>query len=248
MVTFARDADSSFWDGFARDYWEQRPVAMRFEPGPAPLSVPDVFQALTNMPHLGPSDRFWLARSANPQRRADFAMVDLELMGPNAKDRDMDGFFARMATVQFGINVHALGLGRRPFAVLAGEFADRLSHVPGAPQPHSWRADTFVGNYAATPFGIHRDAASVFSFVLQGQRTYCFWPMEAIEPTSPDLHLPDREVLERHLGTAERFTAGPGDLIYWPSNRWHVILSDGQPFVAAQVSAYFDPEDVGQAG
>jgi 50S ribosomal protein L16 3-hydroxylase len=108
-------------------------------------------------------------------------------------------------------------------------------------------ADTFFGNYRATPFGIHRDPASVFSFVLQGRRTYCFWPMSHFASDDPDLYRTDPEVLARHLDHAERFEAGPGDLIYWPSNRWHVILADGHPFVAAQVSAYFRPEDVGQA-
>ncbi len=83
--------------------------------------------------------------------------------------------------------------------------------------------------------------------MLQGQRTYCFWPMATFAPDDPGLWRPDSQEIRRRMPTAEIFQAGPGDLVYWPSNRWHVVLSDGEPFVAAQVSAYFLAEDVGQA-
>jgi hypothetical protein len=103
-----------------------------------------------------------------------------------------------------------------------------------------------LGTYRATPFGIHRDPAGVFSFTLKGQRTYFTWPAETFEPDHPDLLSPDPDVIARHLDKAERFDVSPGQVFYWPSNRWHLVASQGDPFVVAQVSAYFAPADVGQ--
>jgi hypothetical protein len=38
----------------------------------------------------------------------------------------------------------------------------------------------------------------------------------------------------------------PEKLFYWPSNRWHVVVSDQRLFVVVQLSAYFDPAEVDQ--
>lgn len=246
MLTFGPDSGRDFWDAIRADVWQQRPAAMRFEQGIAPLTLDDVFEAVTHMPARGGSDRFWVARGADPVQPSDFARLDLDLMGPQPSDGGFYGFFNRMSGHAFGINIHALGSAVPAFGQLVGAFAQQLTDVPGAARAQLWLADTYFGSYRATPFGIHRDPAGVFSFVLQGNRTYCFWPMATFEPGHPDLLKPDAAVLARHMDTAEVFHAGPGDLVYWPSNRWHVVLSDGQPFVAAQVSAYFRPGDVGQ--
>lgn len=246
MLTFQPDSDQTFWDAIRDDLWEQHPAALRFRQGTPPLTLDDVFEAVTRAPFGRRNGRFWVARDDAPALPSDFAQPNLDLLGPQVLDGDFAGFFARMADYSFGINIHALGAAVPEFRALVETFARQLSEVPGAATAQSWLADTFFGNYRATPFGIHRDPAGVFSFLLQGSRTYAFWPPGAFATDHPDLLRPDAAVLARHLGTAEVFHAEPGDLIYWPSNRWHVMLSDGRPFVAAQVSAYFKPEDVGQ--
>lgn len=246
VLTFSRDRDADFWKDFIATYWEREPVLMRADDPAPPLTCADVFDAVTHMPTRGGSDRFWLARSPNPTSIADFARLDLDLMGPQPSDGDFEGFFARMTNHSFGINIHALGRAVPSFAALTSDVAKALSGAPG-PVPTMWQSDTFFGNYRATPFGIHRDAAGVFSFTLMGHRTYYTWPAETFEPDDPDLRTLDPDVMARRLPEAERFDVGPGSLVYWPSNRWHLVASPGQPFVVAQVSAYFAPEDVGQA-
>lgn len=228
-----------------REYWERRPVSARFRPRP-PSTLDSVFNAAASMPERGGSDRFWMARGDAPKTRGDFAYIDLDLMGPHASDGGFDGFFARLADRPFGINIHRLGLADSSFLRFAKPFARELTDVPGAATANRWVVDTFFGTYPATPFGIHRDPASVFSFVLRGRRRYCFWQMDAFEPDDAALQKPDMDVINATLPRAEVFEAGPGDMVYWPSNRWHVMLSDGSPFVAAQVSAYFNRDDVGQ--
>lgn len=246
MLSFPADTDSTLWRDFANKHWEKSPVLMTSTGGQPGLSLATLFNAVTHMSSRGRSDRFWLARGDEPRSRADFAMLDLDLMGPQPSDGDFNGFFKRMAAHSYGINIHRLGDADSAYRELVGTIAEALSEAPG-PTPKMWLSDTFFGNYRATPFGIHRDPASVFSFCLSGCRTYYTWPMEAFEPDDPDLQKVDPTVLKRHLPDAERFDVSEGEVFYWPSNRWHLVASNGKPFVVAQVSAYFDPADVGQA-
>lgn len=245
MLTFSRDPHDEFWDAFIDEYWEKNPVLMNAGLFSSPLTLDDVFEAVTHMPKVGPSDRFWMASVPIPRTRRDFARIKLELMGPQTSDGDLNGFFSRMAHHSFGINIHRLEKGNPRFADITNDIAKALSRAD-APTPTMWLSDTFIGNYPATPFGIHRDPAGVLSFTLQGTRTYYTWPPEAFFDGHPDLGTPDPDVIGRHLPTAERFDVGPGSLVYWPSNRWHLVASPGEPFVVAQVTAYFRPEDVGQ--
>ena len=57
---------------------------------------------------------------------------------------------------------------------------------------------------------------------------------------------PDPEIIARHAPAATRIDLEPGLGAYWPPSNWHVVLSDGNPFAVAQVSAYFDPADLGR--
>lgn len=231
-------ASADFWRRFKADYWEQQPVAMVV---PEPLfEVADIFAAVVAMPSRGPSDRFWLAASEQPKTPEDFRQLSLDVFGPKASDGGFEGFFARMGENGYGINIHSLGSGNPSLIPAKESFARNLAAVPGRATPLGWHIDTFFGNYLATPFGIHSDAASVFSFVLQGQRRYYTWPPECFAPGDPALMTPDLDVIAAQVPRAEVFEVGPGECFYWPSNRWHLVGSDGQPFVAAQIFTTFD--------
>jgi hypothetical protein len=245
MLTLSSDLESDDWATFNSSFWEKTPVLMSSGFENAALTLDSLFAAVTSMPSHGPSDRFWLAQNSPVRTRQDFQRIDLKLMGPQLNDGDFDGFFSRLGSHAYGINVHGLGKADARYVSLVKEFARATRDAPGA-TPQSWQSDTFFGNYRATPFGIHRDPAGVFSFTLKGQRTYFTWPAETFEPDHPDLLSPDPDVIARHLDKAERFDVSPGQVFYWPSNRWHLVASQGDPFVVAQVSAYFAPADVGQ--
>lgn len=245
MLTLDADVESPDWATFNASFWEKDPVLMSSGFVGSPLTLDDLFGAVTSMPSRGPSDRFWLAKTAPARSRHDFQRMDLDLIGPQPGDKGFDGFFARMGTHSYGINIHALGKSDQRYESLVRAFARAVHNAPG-PTPRGWQSDTFFGNYRATPFGIHRDPAGVFSFTLLGRRTYYTWPAETFEPDDPDLFTPDPDVIGPHLATAERFDVQPGQVIYWPSNRWHLVASTGDPFVVAQVSAYFTAADVGQ--
>ena len=224
---------------FCRTYWEREPVVMECNLEDCPFNLADLFTAAISMPSRSQSDRFWLARNNPPQSRGDFVMLDLDLMGPNIKDGSFAGFFRRMGSHSYGINLHRIELGYPRFEGFKELFSKQLSNCEGSPTPLRWNLDTFFGNYRATPFGIHRDPESVLSFCLLGQRTYYTWPMDQFQVGSPCLGTLNQEILDEAIASAERFEVGVEQVIYWPSNRWHIVESSGQPFVVAQISAYF---------
>lgn len=245
MLTLTNDTESQDWATFNSTYWEKDPVLMSSGFPGDPLTLDALFTAITSMPARGPSDRFWLATQSPVRSRQDFRRIDLDLMGPQTSDRGFDGFFNRMGSHSYGINIHRLASADSRYELLLEAFA-KGTHSASGPTPQQWQSDTFFGNYRATPFGIHRDPAGVFSFTLLGRRTYYTWPATTFEPDHPDLFNPDPDVIARHLATAERIDVTPGQVVYWPSNRWHLVASDGDPFVVAQVSAYFKAADVDQ--
>ncbi len=244
--------DSEFSTKFAKQYWEQRPCVFDYPAKQAIANLDELFHAVVNMPSRGPSDRFWVAKSVPPKRYDDFRNIQgegINLFGPKADDGNLMGFFERMNGRHFGFNSHKLGAGlpvidERMKAIVLGL---QQAGLPLKPQQRGWVSDTFFGTYHATPFGIHRDPASVFSLTLLGERTYYTWPMDYFPLGHKDLQCPDNNAIKRHIPNAEVFKLSPGKVFYWPSNRWHVATSNGQPTAVVQMSTYFDSKDVNQA-
>lgn len=249
MTEWGWSAD--FADKFIANYWEQHPGVFDYPSAKWLVTLGELYTALINMPSRGPSDRFWIAKKPTPEVYDDFRMLqgeDIDRFGPNNVDGDLLGFFERMAPRCFGINIHNLGSGlpaidQRMDAIVESLIAHGL---PQMPKPRRWVSDTFFGTYYTTPFGIHCDPASVFALLLHGERTYYSWPMDYFRRDSSDLYKPGLKWLNKHIDVAEVFKVRPGQLFYWPSNRWHVATSDGQPSAVVQVSAYFDQNDLDQ--
>lgn len=236
--------DDAFLPMIAERYWQREPVQFAVDPGRSPFDAASVFHALSAPVAHDPLDWLQVAARADPTNVRHFRMVPFRTHGPRADDGDFAGYFDRLSTMSFGFNVH--DLGRRDPALLArtAAFRDALTAVPGSPVVRRWELDAFVGNYRATPLGIHRDNGGVFSFCLVGRRTYLLWPPEYFASNHPDLTKPDPAIIDRHAHAATRIDVEPGYGVYWPSNRWHVVLSSGEPFAVAQVSAYFDQADL----
>jgi hypothetical protein len=233
-------------EDFVENYWEKKPVIIKSPTKRHPiLSLNELFSTITSKT-LGEdkSSRFWAAKEVVPRSRDDFDLLPLGECGPCKKDGDFKGFFERYAGKTIGINIHGLDKTNKKSWRRTKTFRQRLTRVPGRPEAKGWAVDTFFGNYKTTPLGIHRDPASVFSFGLMGKRIYFTWPPEYFDINSEDLKVPDPDVLDKHIGNAERFELDVGDMVYWPSNRWHVITSNGEPSVVVQTFAWFDESDL----
>jgi len=240
------EPDGTFWKSVIEEYWERTPFVFDVPVDNAPFTPASVFAAVAAD---GPRDRLdWmhLAAAETPSRVRHYVPLSLNQLGPRSADGDWDGFFTRLRGKQFGLNVHDLGRRNPDLAPIADVFGKHLSDVQGHPVPRRWELDTFAGTYRATPFGIHRDNASVFSFCLLGARTVMLWEPDYFTPGNPDLTKPDAEIIARHTPAATQLHLSPGRGAYWPSGYWHVVLSDGNPFVVAQASAYYDPADLGR--
>lgn len=240
------EPEGQFWDVVKADFWERRPFVFEVPPQDAPYTAQAVFDAVATDEGRDRLDWMHLAVSPTPSRVRDYVPLSLKQLGPRAEDGDWEGFFARLPGKEFGLNVHDLGRRNPDLAPLALLFDEHLTHVPGSPTPRRWELDTFAGTYRATPFGIHRDNASVFSFCLLGHRTVMLWEPDYFTPGQRDLTKPDADIIAKYAPDAIALDLRPGLGAYWPSGYWHVVLSDGNPFVVGQVSAYYDPSDLGR--
>ncbi len=94
--------------------------------------------------------------------------------------------------------------------------------------------DLFYGNYDSSFTGVHKDTQEIFAFVVRGQKRMLAWPFEYFLPRVEGLGPGDR-YFHRRLDIDYRkyrkdalvLDAEPGDVFYWPSDRWHV--AEGKP-------------------
>lgn len=97
--------------------------------------------------------------------------------------------------------------------------------------------DLFAGTHRKSPLGLHKDSQEVFTFVVEGEKTFYAWPFDAfaqrkgLSQRQADVTVPLDEVDPTdYLNSAIELRARPGDLIYWPASHWHVALSPSSTF------------------
>lgn len=234
----------SFWREFKNDYWEKCPVHFHklFDEGI--VTSDSLFSVIAGMPATKTSgDRFWIARHDKPIGRDDFRFLPLEVYGPKNSDGSFERFLLRISAefgnLPIGINIHHLEKSSPELWFRFRDFVSGLNRVTGELPSGRWDIDTFFGTYQTTPLGIHKDNASVFAMGIMGNRTYYTWPEDYFHPGDAALSTLDPATIQQHLDSAVRMDLAPGDVIYWPSSNWHLVMSDGSPSAAISISAYF---------
>ena len=103
------------------------------------------------------------------------------------------------------------------------DFVQGLTNIFGISRS---RMDTqiFVGTYKVTPFGVHIDPTSAFHFPIIGRKIMRFWESSFTAKTPA---LQRAQNYEAFLEDSVLIQANPGEVIYWPSDYWHVGESDG---------------------
>ncbi|MDX3520555.1 JmjC domain-containing protein [Streptomyces scabiei] len=205
------------WTTFTERYWDRSPVLFRAL-SPAPFEVSEVFRAAVHgSPCPGPGER------VPPHAQLTVERVQRDMADgllPTAEDGGFDGYDTRLAA----------RLGGRRYALVVNDFhafdAALWSRERGfyaglwekVGLPVTGAITTmFHGTYEHSPVGVHKDRFATFMFGLRGRKRMRFWPRrpwdEAVS-TKVDYagHLP------------ESFSAdvGPGDLLYWPADYYHV--------------------------
>jgi hypothetical protein len=123
------------------------------------------------------------------------------------------------------------------------DFLRGLYDVAGMPAEAA-KATLFLGNYAATPWGLHRGRSGNFQFVVEGPKRIRAWPDEYWRGKEDmtcrlDYHAYDDDSVI--------LDGRSGDVLYWPHDHWHVGEAVGGTVSVAISVAIFMDDDGGAA-
>lgn len=233
----ARAADHALpaerWARFVADHWEARPVVWR-RPFATPLvSAAQLFAALVRACAQYVAE----GRTAGvPQDRSNAVrvnvggaalMVDVERHLPHDGDGSLAGYAARMerqlAGRPYELIVHQLQAFDAAMWERMRQFLAGLYDLVGLPAEKA-EAVVFLRNHVATSFGLHQDHASIFMFVIEGKKRMLTWPDHVFRGQEGKFASLDYDAYRDQATVLE---GGPGDVVYWPSNAWHVGEASG---------------------
>ena len=119
----------------------------------------------------------------------------------------------------------------------------------GFPVPRSF-LDLFYGNYSSSFTGIHKDTQEIIAFVVRGEKRILAWPFDYFLSKVKGLGAGDRYFNKRlpvdyrkYRKDALVLDAGPGDIIHWPSDYWHVAEPQPGRFTAMLSLGLTRPEN-----
>jgi hypothetical protein len=164
--------------------------------------------------------------------------ADLDRCLPRAKDGSIERYLARLKRASAGeiaiyVNNFQAELGWAFFKRLR-QFLKGLYEITGVPADLV-EVDLFLGNYRRTPAGVHRDAAHVFCFIVEGRKRIRAWRADAIRSRSPRKGpMPYQDYLKDSVC----LEGEAGDILYWPSSYWHIAESDGRPESSLSLGLY----------
>lgn len=211
---------SEFWAEFAAEIWEKRPALYR-QPFAPPLVAPaELFRATLRASRLYRDEAEDVPLSFYIEHARVVASVADYL--PTAADKNMERYARRISRMLDGrrfaliiedIQAYSPSLWRR-FTSFLGPLDEAIPEV-GARR----KATVFIGDYAMTPSGLHVGTSGNFKFVVSGRKRMRLWPDAFFRGRKGVNHTTHVEPFLRKATTLE---AAPGDIIYWPSDQWHV--------------------------
>ncbi|MGW7790891.1 JmjC domain-containing protein [Streptomyces tricolor] len=229
------------WDTLVERYWDRRPVLFR-SVTPAPFEASEVFRAAVagsrgahEDGRMPPNVQFTVE---HVQRDAPDGSL------PTDEDGSFDAYDARLAARLDGRR-HALVVnGFHAFdpALWSREraFFDPLWRAVGLPLTGAITT-LFHGTYEHSPVGVHKDRFATFMFGLRGRKRMRFWPRRPWDEA-----VSTKTDYARHTAASVYADVGPGELLYWPADYYHVGESaDAAPATSVNVGV---PRDEHHAG
>jgi hypothetical protein len=224
---------SRFWSSFAKRFWGRRPTLIP-RPFLDPIVSPhDVLRAFRAAGQRLPPEDFALRIDG---RRPPASRLTSWL--PRPSDGSVRRYLARLGPRRDGGRLSGFA---RDFQVDLGwepwdRFRSFLTPVYAACGAPTDRAEIalFLGDYAATPGGLHADAANVLCFVVEGRKRFRLWPPRALRHLSPTRKVADYGSM---IGRSICLEAGAGDIVYWPPSYWHVAEPRG-PSASLSLALY----------
>lgn len=218
-------AHHKFWDSFAQKYWEKKSLLVKNFKNPIiDIDQNEIFKMLVEFSNRcrksKSSDGFKLyieGQQLHPTEVLQFLplQTDKTLAGYNARmEKDFSDYCLVCDELLQTSQEHWENLHK---------FTRHLySHV-GFPNRFA-EMGLYLGNYRKTPFGVHVDGCSVFSFPVIGHKIFRLWK-PSFAAKNPSL---DRAMnYNRFKKNSTTIKASQGDMTYWPSSAWHIAESDG---------------------
>jgi hypothetical protein len=215
-------ASSAFWETFVAEHWCRSTLAIERGFTDLPLDPQALFKATLaacNRCDWGSGVRLFLGAE-----RQDLE-ASHELL-PRPEDGSLEGYDRRMRQ----------GLGHEDYSLVINNLEifsfDLWSWSRGFLRSLFSRAGMnnlgiyyalYIGKYRTTFLGIHRDPESVFHLPVIGRKRIRTWLPSYVEQ-HPELRSATR--YEDHLDASVLLAAGPGGMLYWPAELWHVGEND----------------------
>lgn len=232
---------SEFWAHFVANYWCQRPCVFKGILAAPPLTLEDAFRGM-----VAAGEQY----RANEGRRSRFYVeqalqqADVGKYLPAAGDGSIAGYARRIkrklrgrsfGLVINGFQTHDAALYMRLRDFLHGlyEFIDVPANLVDVV--------LFLGNYKRTPFGLHADSkgSNNLTFVLAGRKRILAWPREFF---GDQQNIATSIDYGAYRAEAIVLEGGPGDLLSWPSDYWHLAESCDSLPVTLGVGHDVEPE------
>ena len=221
--------DSPFWRDFVDRFWEAKSALIAGEQTRSlPRIEPDeLFHAMVACTNDYGRGGRQITRLYVDESEVDVLGGKYQALLPQYDDGSFEGYNHRMVA---GNGFHHYALIVTDWHQFDRSIWDRIVEaLAGLTEEvgiSASRMDTqlFLGTYKTTPFGVHEDATSAFHFPVIGRKVMRFWP-HSFAANNPALH--HAHDYGDFLDESIVVEANPGEVIYWPSNYWHVGEGDG---------------------
>jgi len=219
-----------FWRDFTRQYWKQATVIKNIFAHL--ITEREIFDALIHASENILQDESIRLRLYSGKIGKD-AKEQFELL-PTKNDDSFTDFLQRYLAVTEESEVclilnHLQRHCAPEVWFRIRKFLEALYPFIGIP---SSTADmvVFLGNYAATPFGVHYDYASVMSLVIAGCKRFLVWPAEFFKAENFEIDPINHSIQDLDISLYREYATEvvgyPGDIIFLPERAWHIAVSD----------------------
>ncbi len=225
-----------FWSQFAREHWEKKPALLRQPFGRSFLAPAEMFQAVLAAGEAYRRDRASVPLDFYVEHARKTGTLDQYL--PVAAEQNLDDYAARLSAQlrgrRFALIIEHIQAQAPEFWLRCRQFLGGLDEaVPTAGVNR--KATVFIGDYGMTPSGLHVGTSGNFKFIVSGRKRLRLWPSEYFRGKKGVNHT---KQIEPFLADAITLEGEPGDVIYWPSDQWHVGEALGGLAVSVSLAVF----------
>lgn len=225
-------------ESFSKTHWRRAPGVFRG-------AVPAVFDDASVLRALAR----WARAGAVRVTKAGAPVGPAVLPLPKG-EQTIAAYLARLDRAlgpEYGVVLNGVQVVDRDLWHAATRFLAGVYRVTGFP-PGGALMDLFVSRFERGGlFGIHRDTQDVFTFVLAGHKRFLLWhehDLLRLAAASRRVRLSGNQLLgpitPALRAKAIVLDADVGDLVYWPSDYWHIGDGDGSACASLGLGVFAD--------